>query len=219
MLQLLISKCNDLSAGQNGTSEGYGFVYSSGDFLIGNGLDFHGFRYCLPTTPKDICELWWDKSFRLHGTPTSIVSDRDPKFTSCFWKDYRKLGTRLNFSTAISSSNRWSFKRTIQTLEICLRLVLWKGRKCRAPNCWDGSSVSVLIERSVDHQKITNEKVAVAKEKLKEARSRQKSYADKHRRDLEFQVGDRVFLKVSPFRGVKRFGIKDKLSPRFIGPF
>ncbi|GJR63769.1 hypothetical protein Tco_1505931 [Tanacetum coccineum] len=63
---------------------------------------------------------------------------------------------------------------------------------------------------------ITNEKVVVAKEKLKEARSRQKSYADKHRRDLEFQVGDRVFLKVSPFRGVKRFGIKGKLSPRFI---
>ncbi|GJV69895.1 hypothetical protein Tco_1485404 [Tanacetum coccineum] len=63
---------------------------------------------------------------------------------------------------------------------------------------------------------ITNEKVAVAKEKLKEARSRQKSYADKHRHDLEFQVGDRVFLKVSPFRGVKRFGIKGKLSPRFI---
>ncbi|GKA04705.1 hypothetical protein Tco_0683825 [Tanacetum coccineum] len=47
----------------------------------------------------------------------------------------------------------------------------------------------------------------------------QKSYADKHRRDLEFQVRDRVFLKVSPFRGVKHFGIKGKLSPRFIGPF
>ncbi|GJY58390.1 putative nucleotidyltransferase, ribonuclease H [Tanacetum coccineum] len=60
---------------------------------------------------------------------------------------------------------------------------------------------------------------AYVKEKLKEARSRQKSYADKHQRDLEFQVGDRVFLKVSPFRGVKRFGIKGKLSPRFIGPF
>ena len=66
---------------------------------------------------------------------------------------------------------------------------------------------------------ITNEKVAVAREKLKEARSRQKSYADKHRRDLEFLVGDRVFLKVSPFRGVKRFGIQGKLSPQFIGPF
>nr|GFB47506.1 hypothetical protein [Tanacetum cinerariifolium] len=52
--------------------------------------------------------------------------------------------------------------------------------------------------------------------KLKEARTRQKSYADKHRRSLEFQPGDHVFLKVSPARGVRRFG---KLSPRFIGPF
>nr|GFC81086.1 putative reverse transcriptase domain-containing protein [Tanacetum cinerariifolium] len=59
---------------------------------------------------------------------------------------------------------------------------------------------------------VTNAKVAVAKEKLKEARTRQKSYADKHRRALEFQT-------VSPARGVRRFGIKGKLSPRFIGPF
>nr|GFB01203.1 hypothetical protein [Tanacetum cinerariifolium] len=56
-------------------------------------------------------------------------------------------------------------------------------------------------------------------EKLKEARTRQKSYADKHRRALEFQPGDHVFLKVSPARRVRRFGIKGKLSPRFIGPF
>nr|GEW93141.1 putative nucleotidyltransferase, ribonuclease H [Tanacetum cinerariifolium] len=66
---------------------------------------------------------------------------------------------------------------------------------------------------------VTNAKVVVAKEKLKEARTRQKSYADKHRRELEFQTGDHVFLKVSPARGVRRFGIKGKLSPRFIGPF
>nr|GFB49641.1 hypothetical protein [Tanacetum cinerariifolium] len=57
------------------------------------------------------------------------------------------------------------------------------------------------------------------REKLKEARASQKSYADKHRRSLEFQPGDHVFLKVSPARGVRRFGIKDKLSPHFIGPF
>nr|GFD40154.1 putative nucleotidyltransferase, ribonuclease H [Tanacetum cinerariifolium] len=67
--------------------------------------------------------------------------------------------------------------------------------------------------------KVTSEKVAVAKEKFKEARTRQMSYADKHRRSIEFQPGDRVFLKVSPARGVRRFGIKGKLSPRFIGPF
>nr|GFB27979.1 putative reverse transcriptase domain-containing protein [Tanacetum cinerariifolium] len=66
---------------------------------------------------------------------------------------------------------------------------------------------------------VTNEKVVVAKEKLKEACTRQKSYADKHHRSIEFQPGDRVFLKVSPARGVRRFGIKGKLSPRFIGPF
>nr|GFD43330.1 putative reverse transcriptase domain-containing protein [Tanacetum cinerariifolium] len=66
---------------------------------------------------------------------------------------------------------------------------------------------------------VTNAKVAVAKEKLREACTRQKSYADKHRRSLEFQPGDHVFLKVSPARGVRRFGIKGKLSPRFIGPF
>nr|GFC26788.1 putative reverse transcriptase domain-containing protein [Tanacetum cinerariifolium] len=50
-------------------------------------------------------------------------------------------------------------------------------------------------------------------------RTRQKSYADKHRRSLEFHPGDHVFLKVSPARGVRRFGIKGKLSPRFIRPF
>nr|GEY10036.1 hypothetical protein [Tanacetum cinerariifolium] len=66
---------------------------------------------------------------------------------------------------------------------------------------------------------VTNEKVTVAKEKLKEARSRQKSYVDRHRRELAFNPEDRVFLKVSPCRGVRRFGIKGKLSPRFIGPF
>ncbi|GJX04927.1 putative nucleotidyltransferase, ribonuclease H [Tanacetum coccineum] len=126
-----------------------------------------------------LAEIFRQEIVRLHGTPTAIVSDRDPKFTSRFWKGLQKAwGTRLKFSTTFHPQT-------------------------------DGSE---LIE-------ITNEKVAVAKEKLKEARSRQKSYADKHRRDLEFQVGDRVFLKVSPFRGVKRFGIKGKLSPRFIGPF
>ncbi|GJW74311.1 retrotransposon protein, putative, ty3-gypsy subclass [Tanacetum coccineum] len=92
------------------------------------------------------------------------------------------------------------------------------GRKCRAPICWD--EVGERLIEGPELIEITNEKVAVAKEKLKEARSRQKSYADKHRRDLEFQVGDRVFLKVSPFRGVvKTFWVLGKLSPRFIGPF
>ena len=54
---------------------------------------------------------------------------------------------------------------------------------------------------------------------MKTAVSRQKSYADPKRKDVEFQVGDYVFLKVSPMKGVMRFGKKEKLVPRFIGPF
>ncbi|GJZ34973.1 putative nucleotidyltransferase, ribonuclease H [Tanacetum coccineum] len=198
-----------------------------------------------------LAEIFRQEIVRLHGTPTSIVSDRDPKFTSRFWKGLQKAwGTRLKFSTAFHPQTDGQSERTIQTLEDMLRACalewtgswdeylclvefaynnswhasikaapfeLLYGRKCRAPICWD--EVGECLIEGPELIEITNEKVVVAKEKLKEARSRQKSYADKHRRDLEFQVGDRVFLKVSPFRGVKRFGIKGKLSPRFIGPF
>ncbi|GJX18976.1 hypothetical protein Tco_0221653, partial [Tanacetum coccineum] len=63
------------------------------------------------------------------------------------------------------------------------------------------------------------EKIFQIKERLKTARSRQKSYADKRRKPLEFQVGDRVLLKVSPWKGMVRFGKKGKLTPRYVGPF
>ncbi|GKD24278.1 putative reverse transcriptase domain-containing protein, partial [Tanacetum coccineum] len=91
------------------------------------------------------------------------------------------------------------------------------GRKCRSPVCWNKVGEETI--EGPELVRITNEKVEVAKAKLKEARSRQKSYADKHRRTLDFEPGDHVFLKVSPWKGVHRFSIKGKLSPRFIGPF
>ena len=65
----------------------------------------------------------------------------------------------------------------------------------------------------------TVEKIKIIRERMKIAQSRQKNYADIRRRPLEFQVGDHVFLKVFPTKGVKRFGIKEKLSPRYVGPF
>ncbi|GKB23761.1 transposon ty3-G gag-pol polyprotein [Tanacetum coccineum] len=176
-----------------------------------------------------LAEIFRQEIVRLHGTPTSIVSDRDPKFTSRFWKGLQKAwGTRLKFSTAFHPQTDGSWDEYLCLVEFAYNnswhasikaapFELLYGRKCRAPICWD--EVGERLIEGPELIEITNEKVAVAKEKLKEARSRQKSYADKHRRDLEFQVGDRVFLKVSPFRGVKRFGIKGKLSPRFIGPF
>ncbi|GKF79695.1 hypothetical protein Tco_0235263 [Tanacetum coccineum] len=65
----------------------------------------------------------------------------------------------------------------------------------------------------------TTKKISQIKDKLKAARDRQKSYADKRRKPLEFIVGDYVLLKVSPWKGVVRFGKKGKLAPRFVGPF
>ena len=67
--------------------------------------------------------------------------------------------------------------------------------------------------------KEAEERVAEIREKLKAAQSRQKSYADKRSSPLAFEVGDHVYLKVSPWKGVQRFGIKGKLAPRYIGPY
>ncbi|MBS2634278.1 hypothetical protein KFY46_26570, partial [Salmonella enterica subsp. enterica serovar 1,4,[5],12:i:-] len=63
------------------------------------------------------------------------------------------------------------------------------------------------------------QQVQLIRDNLRTAQSRQKSYADTRRRELIFEVGDFVYLKVSPIRGLRRFKIKGKLSPRFIGPF
>nr|GFB79124.1 putative nucleotidyltransferase, ribonuclease H [Tanacetum cinerariifolium] len=86
----------------------------------------------------------------------------------------------------------------------CAPFEMLYGRKCLAPICWD--QVGEHVIKGPKMIKVTNEKVAVAKEKPKEARTRKKSYADKHRRSIEFQPGDHVFLMVSPTRGVRRFG-------------
>ena len=69
-----------------------------------------------------------------------------------------------------------------------------------------------MVQQAVD-------KVKLIQERLLAAQSRQTAYADNRRRHLEFQVGDWVFLKVSPMKGVMRFGKKWKLSPRYIGPY
>ena len=66
---------------------------------------------------------------------------------------------------------------------------------------------------------ITVDKIQIVKQCMKATQDRQKSYADLHRRDIEYVVGDQVFLKVSPWKGILRFGRHGKLSPRYIGPY
>ena len=66
---------------------------------------------------------------------------------------------------------------------------------------------------------VTCDKIKVIRDRLKIAQDRQKSYANNSRKDLEFEVGDMVFLRISPWNGVLRFGKRGKLSPRYIGPY
>ena len=66
---------------------------------------------------------------------------------------------------------------------------------------------------------MTTEKIQLIRDQLKEAQDRQKSYADLNREPIEYNVGDKVFLKISPWKGVLRFGKRGKLSPRYIGPY
>nr|ABA93974.2 retrotransposon protein, putative, Ty3-gypsy subclass [Oryza sativa Japonica Group] len=91
------------------------------------------------------------------------------------------------------------------------------GRRCRTPLFWDQTG-----ERQLFGTEVLNEaegKVRAVRERLRIAQSRQKSYADNHRRELAFEVGDYVYLRVTPLRGVHRFQTKGKLAPRFVGPY
>ncbi|GJR50233.1 putative reverse transcriptase domain-containing protein [Tanacetum coccineum] len=91
------------------------------------------------------------------------------------------------------------------------------GRKCRSPVCWSEVGDSQLTGPELIRD--TTKKIVQIKNRLLTARSRQKSYADRRLKLLEFEVGDMVLLKVSPWKGTVHFGKRGKLSPRYIGPF
>ncbi|GJV51408.1 putative reverse transcriptase domain-containing protein [Tanacetum coccineum] len=91
------------------------------------------------------------------------------------------------------------------------------GRKCRSPVCWTEVGEAQILGPELIQE--TTEKIIQIKQRMKAARDRQKSYADLKRKPMEFQVGDKVMLKVSPWKGVVRFGKRGKLNPRYVGPF
>ncbi|KAI5324066.1 hypothetical protein L3X38_033139 [Prunus dulcis] len=91
------------------------------------------------------------------------------------------------------------------------------GKQCRTPFYWDEVGENRL--EVADDVERTKKQVKIIQERLKTAQDRQKSYADNRRKDLQFEVGDWVFLKLSPWKGVVRFGKRGKLSPRYIGPY
>ncbi|GJR77973.1 putative reverse transcriptase domain-containing protein [Tanacetum coccineum] len=147
-----------------------------------------------------------------HGVPVSIISDRDGRFASHFWQSLHKaLGTRLDMSTSYHPQIDGQSERTIQTLEDMLRACVLDFGKS-----WD-RHLQLLTDPEIIHE--TTEKIVQIKSRIQASCDRQKSYADVRRKPLEFQVGDKVMLKVSPWKGVIRFGKRGKLNPRYIGPF
>ncbi|GJY82537.1 putative reverse transcriptase domain-containing protein [Tanacetum coccineum] len=135
-----------------------------------------------------------------HGIPISIICDRDPRLASNFKMSLQKaLGTSLDMSIAYHLQTDGQSERTIQTLEDMLR--------------------AYVIDFGKEIVQETTEKIIQIKQRVQADRDRQKSYVDLKCKPMEFQVRDRVMLKVSPWKGVVRFGKRGKLNPRYVGPF
>ncbi|GKD92902.1 putative reverse transcriptase domain-containing protein [Tanacetum coccineum] len=167
---------------------------------------------------EKLMKLYMKEVVTRHGVPVSIISDRDGRFTSLFWQALHKdLGTRLDMSTTYHPETNGQSERTIQTLEDKLRACVLYGRKCRSPVCWAKVGDAQHTGPAIIHETI--EKIVQIKSRIRAARDRQKNYANIRRKPMVFQVGDRVMLKVSPWKGVVRFGKRGKLNPRYVSPF
>nr|GEX12216.1 putative reverse transcriptase domain-containing protein [Tanacetum cinerariifolium] len=145
-----------------------------------------------------------------HEIPISIICDRDPRFASRFWRTLQKaLGTSLDMSMTYHPETDGQSERTIQTLEDMMRacaIDFGKGWVNHFP----------LVEFSYNNSYYASIKAAPFEILYGQ---KQKSYADLKRNPMEFQVRDKVMLKVLPWKGVVRFGKRGKLNPRVHNTF
>ncbi|GKD64840.1 putative reverse transcriptase domain-containing protein [Tanacetum coccineum] len=156
-----------------------------------------------------------------HGVPVLIISDRDGRFTSHFWKSLNKaLGTQLDMSTAYHPQTDGQSEITIQTLEDMVRAcVIEFGKVASVDHPFLGLRLETLSSLAQKLSMKQLRKIFQIKKRIQAARDRQKSLADRNHKPMEFQVGDMVMLKVSPWKGVIHFGKRGKLNPRYIRPF
>nr|GFB96784.1 putative reverse transcriptase domain-containing protein [Tanacetum cinerariifolium] len=200
------------------SSQGYDTVWVIVDRLTKSVI----FTPIRETDPMDeLARIYLKEVVMRHGIPVSIISDRDPRFASNFWRSLQNaLGTRLDMSTAYHPETDGQSERTIQTLEdmLCACAIdFGKGWVNHLPLV--KFSYNNSYHASPELIQETTEKIVQIKQRMQAAHDRQKSYADLKRKPMEFQVGDKVMLKVSPWKGVVRFGKQGKLDPKYIGPF
>nr|GEV56708.1 hypothetical protein [Tanacetum cinerariifolium] len=167
------------------------------------------------TDPIDkLARLYLKEVVTRHGIPVLIICDRDPRFTSNFWKAFQEaMGTRLDMSMAYHLETDGQSERTIQTLEDMLRAyVIDFG------NGWERHLL--LVEFSCNNSYHASIKAAPFEALYGQKYQSPVCWAEVGDAQLtEFQVGDRVMLKVSPWKRVVHFGKRGKLNPRYIGPF
>ncbi|GJT65860.1 putative reverse transcriptase domain-containing protein [Tanacetum coccineum] len=131
--------------------------------------------------------------------------------------DQKELNMRQHRWLELLSDYDFSYNNNYHTSIKASPFEALYGRKCRSPICWAEVGDAQLTSPEIIRE--TTEKIIQIKHRLQALRDRQRSYANKRRKPLEFQVGDKVMLKVSPWKGVIRFGKRGKLNPRYIGPF
>ncbi|GJW97564.1 putative reverse transcriptase domain-containing protein, partial [Tanacetum coccineum] len=156
-----------------------------------------------------LARLYLNRIVARHGIPASIICDRDGRFTSNFWKSFQKaLGMPLA---------EFSYNNNYHAIIKAAPYEALYGRKCRSPVCWAEVGEAQLTGLELIQE--TTEKIVMIKQRMQAAQDRQKSYADWKQKPMEFEFRDRVMLKVSPWKGVVRFGKQGKLNPRYVGPF
>ncbi|GJS48151.1 putative reverse transcriptase domain-containing protein [Tanacetum coccineum] len=166
----------------------------------------------LENDPLDkLARLYLNRIEARHGIPVSIICDRDGRLISNFWRSFQKaLGTDLSMNTAYHPETDGQSERTIQTLKDMLRACVigfgkgWVKHLPLAEFSYYNIGEAQLTGSKMIQE--TTEKIVLIKQRIQAAQDRQKSYADLKRKPMEFEVGDRVMLKVSPWKGVVRFG-------------
>nr|GEY68238.1 putative reverse transcriptase domain-containing protein [Tanacetum cinerariifolium] len=151
---------------------------------------------------EKLMKLYIKEIVTRHGVPVSIISDCDGRFTSLFWQALHKaLGTRLDMSTTYHlETDEFSYDNSYHTSIKVAPFEALYGRKCRSPVCWAEVGDAQLTGPEIIHE--TTEKIVQIKSRIQAARDRQNSYADLKHKSMDFQVGDRVMLKVSPWKGL-----------------
>nr|GEY97330.1 putative reverse transcriptase domain-containing protein [Tanacetum cinerariifolium] len=209
------------------TSQGYDTIWVIVDRLTKSAI----FTPIRETDSMDkLAKIYLKEVVTRNGIPVSIISDRDPRINSrnvqedhsdqeenkCYSDDPLTVpldGLRIDDQLHFVEEPVEIMDREVNRLkQSCIPLV-----KCRSPVCWTKVREAQILGPKLIQKTI--EEIVQIKQGMQAARDRQKSYADLKCEPMKFQVGDKVMLKVSPWKGVVRFGKQGKLNPRYVGPF